>query len=116
MIELASLKDILAMKTSAILQRGSKKDFVDVYFILKELKINCEQLIRIFQQKYGNFNPLIIKKALIYFEDADKEGELKMIKKISWDKIKKYLTLVKRIVSPYKISLQTFASIRIKQT
>ncbi|AIH04409.1 hypothetical protein HL41_06565 [Thermodesulfobacterium commune DSM 2178] len=25
-------------------------------------------------------------------------------------------TLVKRIVSPYKISLQTFASIRIKQT
>ena len=26
------------------------------------------------------------------------------------------LTLVKRIVSPYKISLQTFASIRIKQT
>ncbi|WP_162138249.1 nucleotidyl transferase AbiEii/AbiGii toxin family protein [Thermodesulfobacterium thermophilum] len=90
MIELASLEDILAMKTSAILQRGSKKDFVDVYFILKELKINCEQLIRIFQQKYGNFNPLIIKKVLTYFEDADKEGELKMIKKISWDKIKKY--------------------------
>ncbi|KUK18731.1 MAG: Glycosyl transferase group 1 [Thermodesulfobacterium commune] len=28
----------------------------------------------------------------------------------------KYKTLVKRIVSPYKISLQTFASIRIKQT
>jgi len=28
----------------------------------------------------------------------------------------KDMTLVKRIVSPYKISLQTFASIRIKQT
>jgi len=30
--------------------------------------------------------------------------------------ISKDETLVKRIVSPYKISLQTFASIRIKQT
>lgn len=90
MIELASLEDILAMKISAILQRGSKKDFVDVYFILKELKMNSEQLIQIFQQKYGNFNPLIIKKALTYFEGADKEGELRMIKSISWDKIKEY--------------------------
>jgi len=90
MIELASLEDILAMKTSAIIQRGSKKDFVDVYYIMKELQCNSKRVIEIFRQKYGEFNPLIIKKAFVYFEDADNDPELKMIKPVTWSTVKEY--------------------------
>jgi predicted nucleotidyltransferase component of viral defense system len=31
-IELASLKDIAAMKLAAIMDRGTKRDFIDLYF------------------------------------------------------------------------------------
>ena len=34
-IRLASPKDIAAMKVNAVMGRGTKKDFVDVYFLLK---------------------------------------------------------------------------------
>ncbi len=89
-IKIASLEDILCMKTLVIIQRGSKKDFVDAYFIMNELKIKPQQLIELFSKKYGKINSLIIHKAFTFFEDADKEGELKMIKQISWNEIKKF--------------------------
>jgi len=89
-IELASLEDILAMKTAAIIQRGNKKDFVDVYFIMKELQCDSKRVIELFREKYGDFNPLIIKKAFLYFEDADNDPELKMIKPVSWKRIKEF--------------------------
>ena len=89
-IKIASLEDILCMKVLAIIQRGSKKDFVDAYFIMNEIKIKPQQLIEMFSKKYGKINSLIIHKALTFFEDADKELELKMIKKVSWNEIKKF--------------------------
>jgi hypothetical protein len=89
-IRIASLEDILCMKVLAIIQRGSKKDFVDAYFIMNEIKIKPQQLIEMFSKKYGKINSLIIHKALTFFEDADKELELKMIKKVSWNEIKKF--------------------------
>jgi hypothetical protein len=89
-IRIASLEDILCMKVLAIIQRGSKKDFVDAYFIMNEIKIKPQQLIEMFSKKYGKINSLIIHKALAFFEDADKELELKMIKKVSWNEIKKF--------------------------
>ncbi|WP_028841374.1 nucleotidyl transferase AbiEii/AbiGii toxin family protein [Thermodesulfobacterium hveragerdense] len=42
---------------------------------------------------FRNWKPIFEKFEIMEytdFEDADKEGDLKMIKKISWDKIKKY--------------------------
>jgi len=89
-IKIASLEDILCMKVLAIIQRGSKKDFVDAYFIMNEIKIKPQQLIEMFSKKYGKINSLIIHKALTFFEDADKELELKMIKKVSWNEIKNF--------------------------
>ena len=38
-IRVASVEDIMAMKLAAITKRGSKKDFVDIYFLLKEYSI-----------------------------------------------------------------------------
>jgi len=78
------------MKINAIIKRGSKRDFIDVFFIMKELSLSAEDCIRLFNKKFGDYNPLIIYKAMSYFKDADEEPELKMIKKIDWEEIKKF--------------------------
>jgi len=49
-MQIASVKDIGCMKLSAIVSRGSKKDFIDLYFILKHYQLT--DLIQWYEQKY----------------------------------------------------------------
>lgn len=49
-IRLASPRDIAAMKITAIEGRGTKKDFVDIYFLLK--KYSLKNLLDFYSQKY----------------------------------------------------------------
>lgn len=90
-INLASKQDIAAMKIDAVSSRGSKKDFIDLYFLLKEFSL--KELIQFFEEKYSGikYNKLHILKSLSYFEDAEEEPMPKMIKDISWEEVKKYL-------------------------
>lgn len=90
MIKIASLEDILCMKANNIISRGSRKDFVDVYFIIKALKVGSDEVINLFKKKFGAYDELVIKKSLTYFEDAEKEPEFTTIKKINWEKIKNF--------------------------
>ncbi len=89
-IYIADLKDTLLMKILAIIQRGSKKDFIDVYFIMNELKLKKSELLKLFNLKYGNYNILIIYKVLIYFDDAENELMPEMIKKVDWNEVKNF--------------------------
>lgn len=93
-IFLASWQDISAMKLSAVANRGSKKDFIDLYFILQ--KISLAEILKIFAKKYRAFDYSVahLLKSLVYFDDADKEPLPKMLKKISWLKIKKELEII----------------------
>ena len=43
-LDVASLIDIGCMKMSAIMHRGAKKDFIDLYFILQELVLINKKL------------------------------------------------------------------------
>jgi len=81
-INLADARDISAMKIDAISSRGSKKDFIDIYFLMK--KYGLPDIIDFFMEKYSEvkYNKLHILKSLNYFEDAEKEPELRMIKKL----------------------------------
>jgi len=87
-VKLADERDIAAMKIDAASSRGSKKDFIDIYFLLK--KYTLENLIGFFEQKYKdiNYNKLHILKSFIYFEDAENEPMPKMIQEVDWDKVK----------------------------
>jgi hypothetical protein len=51
-IRIASLEDIALMKIAAIIGRGSKKDFTDVYFILKN-GINLPELLRLSRKNFS---------------------------------------------------------------
>jgi len=89
-LRISSLKDIGCMKIDAISSRGSRRDFVDLYYILKSSGMGLKDFLVIFQKKYGreNINLVHITKSLVYFEDADEDPELKMLDRYSWQEVK----------------------------
>ena len=91
-VNLADEKDIAAMKIVAISDRGTKKDFVDLYVLLK--KYSLEKILEFFNEKYKecNYNMIHISRSLTYFFDADKNIEPEMLIKYDWNEMKKYIT------------------------
>jgi len=89
-IKLASLDDIACMKVNAIIGRGSRKDFTDLYFIMKKQRLSGRECLNLFREKFGDYNPLILQKALTYFDDAEGEPQLNMLKQVQWDDIKTF--------------------------
>jgi hypothetical protein len=89
MVSVASLPDLAAMKLDTIIGRGSKRDFIDIYFLMQ--RFTLETLFAFYQAKYGNFEErqLMLKKALVYFSDADKDEMPDMIASVKWIEIKK---------------------------
>jgi predicted nucleotidyltransferase component of viral defense system len=91
-IRVADIRDIACMKISAISSRGSKKDFIDLFFIIKEA-ITLKDLLALFEKKYKeiDYNMSHILKSIIYFEDAEKDAMPKMIVPVEWQAVKDFL-------------------------
>jgi hypothetical protein len=89
-IRMLSTKDIAAMKLNAIAGRGSKKDFIDLYFLLQEFSL-CE-ILSFYGQKYHDGSLFMVEKSLTYFEDADLQLEPQMYKDFNWETCKKKIT------------------------
>ncbi len=90
-VNLASVVDIACMKLSAISSRGSKKDFIDLYEILK--KSDLKTLFTTFEKKFKNvkFQKLHLLKSICFFADADKEPDPQYLKKYNWQEVKNKL-------------------------
>ena len=89
-INIAGIADIAAMKIAAVSERGTKRDFIDLYFILQ--KITLSKTLNFYDKKYQKLssNLIHIKKSLVYFQDAEKDPMPKMIKDIKWPKVKEF--------------------------
>ena len=85
-IRMVGLKDIAAMKMNAIAGRGSKKDFIDVYYLLQYFTL--EVMIDLYLQKYSNGSEFLVRKSLTFFDDAEEEEIPLMMEDISWNRIK----------------------------
>ena len=83
---LAAVTDIAAMKLAAITGRGSKKDFIDIYVLLKQFSLY--QLIEFYKQKYHDGSVFLVLRSLAYFDDADDELMPKLFKTLSWEAVK----------------------------
>ena len=86
-IRLAGLKDIAAMKIAAITNRGSKKDFIDIYFLLKHFSL--KEIMNLYIEKYPDSTPFLACKSLSYFADADNQLMPKMLIPTEWENVKK---------------------------
>jgi len=89
-IRIASLPDIAAMKLSAIAQRGSKKDFFDLYELLQ--MYDLAELFGFFRIKFPSIDPFHILRSLTWYEDAEKEKDPKLLKAITWNQVKSGIT------------------------
>lgn len=88
-IRLASDKDIAAMKISAIEGRGSKKDFIDLYFLLKHYTL--QEILDFYCRKYPENSVFRAILSLAYFDDADAQMMPVMFTDNSWEEIKSYV-------------------------
>ena len=87
-IRFYSNKDIAAMKIQAILGRGRKKYFWDLFELLKHYSL--EQLINWHQQKYpSQMLAISIPNAITYFTDADSTEAPVSFKNQTWESVKK---------------------------
>lgn len=92
-VRLASPPDIAAMKIAAIIQRGTRRDFIDIYYLLRHYSL--EELIQFTLKKYSGYQVMLILRALIYFEDAEKDKEKNrralavLDKNFSWEQAKR---------------------------
>ncbi len=92
-VNVADIRDIAAMKIAAIADRGTKRDFIDLYFIVNKVRvITLEESLQLYDKKFRALsqNKIHILKSLVYFEDAEQDKLPKMIKPIRWAKIKEF--------------------------
>lgn len=86
-IRMLDIRDIAPMKLKAITQRGSKKDFYDIYFLLARLSL--EEMLNLFREKFKQQETFHVIKSLTYFEDAEKYYDpLVFDKSVTWQKVK----------------------------
>ncbi len=95
-IVLAGIKDIAAMKLSAVANRGTKKDFIDVYFLLKTYSL--ELLFKWYLEKYENAELFTVVKSLTYFDDAEMDPMPSMKEPADWVEVK---STINRIVTNF---------------
>lgn len=90
-IVLATDKDISAMKLAAITNRGTKKDFIDLYCLLK--KYTLKQILNFYSEKYNDSSIFMVLKSLTYFEDAEADILPNILdKSINWENVKKTIS------------------------
>ena len=90
-LRIASVLDIAVMKVIAIGGRGAKKDFFDLYGIVKQTGISILELANALIKKCGeNVNYANIIMGLSYFEDAEQELLPKTFTQYDWNTIKQF--------------------------
>ncbi|MCD4698631.1 MAG: nucleotidyl transferase AbiEii/AbiGii toxin family protein [Bacteroidales bacterium] len=86
-IRMLEIRDIAAMKLKAIMQRGSKKGFFDIYFFLQQMTL--ESLLQLFKKKFEQYELFYIIKSLTYFNDAENYADpIVFDKNVTWAKVK----------------------------
>lgn len=84
--------DISAMKIYAILKRGQKKDFWDLFELLKVYSV--KQIFECYEKKFPNNQMLIsIPNAITYFDDAEQTQDPISLKGQTWESVKDFIRL-----------------------
>lgn len=88
---IADVRDIAMMKLLAIDNRGSRKDFIDLYMILQG-DLLLQDYFALLPEKYdiSRINLYQILKSLNYFKDAEREPMPNMLVPFRWEECKAY--------------------------
>jgi predicted nucleotidyltransferase component of viral defense system len=87
--KIASIEDIAIMKLAAIVSRATNKDYIDLYFILKN--ISLPDILKKMQKKLPDLDVNLVLKSLVYFTDIVYEPiKFKNGKNIEFSAVKKF--------------------------
>lgn len=94
-VRMADIRDIASMKLDAVTKRGSKKDFVDMYYLFE--RFSPQQILEWYDKMFQHSTSLHVIRSLTYFEDAE-QTEMPVVfdKKASWGEVKKRMVQVVR--------------------
>ncbi|HBG70099.1 MAG: hypothetical protein A2W93_10195 [Bacteroidetes bacterium GWF2_43_63] len=85
-IRMADIRDVAAMKVAAITNRGTKKDFIDLCFLLQDFSIS--EIVGFYLTKYIDGSDFMALRSLVYFSDAESDLMPEMLIPGDWDSIK----------------------------
>jgi len=90
-VDIVSCEDILAMKLAAICTRATKKDFIDIYYLVQKY-FSFEQGFDFYDKKFGQLenNKFTVLRSMQYFGDVDESEMPKMLVELDWDKLKDF--------------------------
>ncbi len=92
-VKVADPVDIGRLKLFSIASRGSRKDFIDLYCLTREVMPLGDLLVEVMEDQKGiRFNRLLFLKGLVDFEEADREVSPVLLWDISWERVKEDLT------------------------
>ena len=86
-------KDIAAMKVNAIIGRGTRKDFIDLYVLLQHYSL--AEIMDFYRKKYPDFSEYRAILSMTYFEDAEIQDMPLMFIDTPWEEMKK--TIIKAV-------------------
>jgi len=90
-VPVATISEIGAMKLAAIIDRGTRKDLVDLFFLLQV--VSLDEVFQVAAVKYARVHsfPVSAIRALAYFADAEALPMPRMLNRTPWSKMKKFL-------------------------
>jgi hypothetical protein len=93
---------LLATKLHAILDRGLRRDFFDLYVLLQQHHLGIAAVLTAIRTVYeGQINDGLMLRALTYFDDAEREAQLPGEGPSDWPSVKDYfLVQVGSLLTP----------------
>ena len=92
-IRLTDIRDVAPMKLDAVMKRGSKKDFFDMYYLFEQF--SAAQIMEWYKAMFKHETTFHVVRSLVYFEDAElTENPVLFDKSVTWGKVKKRLTQI----------------------
>jgi predicted nucleotidyltransferase component of viral defense system len=89
-VRVASLTDVGLMKLDALVDRGARKDFYDVYFISRH--ISLDRLLDQSPIKYPYVRGfgMMVLEGMVDFERADQQAPVETIPPVAWETLKEF--------------------------
>lgn len=101
-LRLASDRDIAAMKVHAVQNRGSMKDFIDLYCLLQ--RYSLQEILGFYQAKFSNYSVFRALLSLGYFADADGQSPPPTFFPFDWAQVKAFISQCVTDFDPMKDS------------
>jgi hypothetical protein len=97
-----TVEGILATKLHAIIDRGARRDFFDLYVTLQTQQLGIAECLRALRTVYRQeINDTLVLRALTFFDDAEREAPLPGEGNRDWERVKDFLlTRVGQLLVP----------------